>query len=92
MAVYTVKVKTRKRAVKTVTRRRLSGNARNLAKAARKYLMMVINYDIREAAKAADVDATKLILYGDPELVTAADNMIAALNEALSSTRKIVKA
>jgi len=91
VGVITVNVKVRPRPKKTVTRRRLHGNARASARAAKKFLTQALNHDGRILASGGDVASADLIFLGDTGVMAKVQSILDTLDDALSSSLKIVR-
>lgn len=88
MAVYTAKVRVRKRAQKNKLTRRLTGNARSTCRGAMRHILMALQFDARTLIKRPDTPGTALIFQGDDSLTNAATELAAYLADQLASTVK----
>lgn len=91
MAVYTLKVKARKRPVVTKTHRRLRGLPRQKCRAAKKYLEVLLRSDTATIAKNPNTAATRLVLMGDLVAMGKVAEVIEFLDEALTDSVTVKK-
>lgn len=91
MSILTVRIKTRPRPAKTITRRRLHGKDRVYAQNARKHLALALGHDARIDAVGGTIDAARLVFSGDTALQTKAQAVVDALDDVLSQSLKITR-